>query len=86
MNNNDKHRKHIATRNRSYNVFPAKGAIVRTIEPTQNGGLVPAGTEIVVRSVDNAGFRGIELHGHVARGPRAGDFLVGVSTGIVEIV
>lgn len=74
------------TRNKSYAVRPLKGTIVKMVESTYNGGPVPVGTEIVVRSTQNAGFRGIELNGYATTGPRAGDYLVGISTGKVRVI
>lgn len=75
-----------AARARSYDVRPARGTIVRTTHDTYKGGDVPAGTSIRTVTVDNAGFRGIELHGVAIDGPRAGDYIVGLSTGLVEVI
>lgn len=75
-----------AVRARSYDVRPARGTIVRTTHDVFNGVPLPAGTSIRVVTIDNAGFRGIELHGVAVDGPRAGDYIVGLSTGLVEVV
>lgn len=69
------------TRNRSYNFRPLPFDFVETLADDYFSGPIPAGTRIQVRSVSNAGFRGIELNGYIMGGDRDGDYVVGISTG-----